>query len=601
MDRQSPHLLLRVSTPTRQALSFCEPTARDMKRWIAQLPKANIGETARLLYQALLEFNQLLTPSDNRLQLLELLRPEVNFVCKQLEKHFLNQPIVLDERPRKVASLCQALQNHLAVGYKLIVARIASTPAQRKERQPLLTIALQRAMHSLRGPLIRANQLYCPVPDGLWLEMHQLYEIACERDVHRSVVRDELAHHTQGMSIEQSYIVALLLGCARCNQMRQQSIARLSEVLEPWSSLVELRAASDPRSLFALSPQVDGPPRYRSLFQTSELPSLLGIDPQPLVDAIKQRLDDPEKPSRLLIPDGVSIDLLQHLSAAWGDISERTFQRTPGQGRLTLCIGMSALHYYLAGERPFSELLKSPEAPKAATFKLQNGAPDIWANAFDAQNSTWEGVVPYEEIEFVRPSATPADQSTSASGESAFAVYPLQIINHSPGGYCLSWPKDVPSQLQAGELLGLQDPGSQGWSVAVVRWIRQVRGGGTQMGIELIAPHAQPCGLQLVRKAEQGSHYLRALLLPEISAISRPATLITPRLPFQEGHKVQINQLGNEHRALLSRRQTSTGSYSQFEYRVVGQAEARQENPVTARQTHKPAGEEDFDSLWKSL
>ncbi|MBA1273523.1 molecular chaperone [Stutzerimonas azotifigens] len=600
MDRQSHHLLLRVSTPTRQALSFCDPTVRDMKRWIAHLPKANIGETARQLYQALLEFNQLLTPSDNRLQLLELLRPEVHFVCKQLEKHFLNQPIVLDERPRKVASLCQALQNHLAGGYKLIVARVAST-TQRKERQPLLTIALQRAMHSLRGPLIRANQLYCPVPEGLWLEMHQLYEIACERDVHRSVVRDDLAHHTQGMSVEQSYIVALLLGCARCNQMRQQSIARLSEVLEPWSSLVNLQLASDPRSLFALSPLVDGPPRYRSLFQTNELPSLLGIDPQPLVDAIKQRLDDPEKSTpKLLVPEGISIDLLQHLGAAWGDISERTFQRTPGQGKLTLCIGMSPLHYYLAGERSFNDLLKSPQAPKTATFKLQNGAPDIWANAFDAQSSTWEGVVPYEEIEFTPSSAT-AEKAQASTGESSFATYPLQIINHSPGGYCLSWPKEVPSQLQAGELLGLQDPGSQGWSVAVVRWIRQVRGGGTQMGIELVAPHAQPCGLQLVRKADQGSHYLRALLLPEISAISRPATLITPRLPFQEGHKVQINQQGEEHRALLSRRQTSTGSYSQFEYRIVGQAEARQENPITAQQNQKPGGEEDFDSLWKSL
>ena len=46
----------------------------------------------------------------------------------------------------------------------------------------------------------------------------------------------------------------------------------------------------------------------------------------------------------------------------------------------------------------------------------------------------------------------------------------------------------------------MQDNPSQGWSVAIVRWIRQVRGGGTQMGIELIAPHARPCGLQLLRK-----------------------------------------------------------------------------------------------------
>ena len=142
--------------------------------------------------------------------------------------------------------------------------------------------------------------------------------------------------------------------------------------------------------------------------------------------------------------------------------------------------------------------------------------------------------------------------------------------------------KDVPSQLQAGELLGIQSLPQQGWSIAVVRWIRQVRGGGTQMGIELIAPHAQACGLQLVRKAEQSSQYLRALLLPEISAISRPASLITARLPFQEGNKVSINLNGSEHRAVLSRRQTSTGSFNQFEYRGVGQIDSEHGKPVTA-------------------
>ena len=135
----------------------------------------------------------------------------------------------------------------------------------------------------------------------------------------------------------------------------------------------------------------------------------------------------------------------------------------------------------------------------------------------------------------------------------------------------------------------------------MVRWIRQVRGGGTQMGIELIAPHAQSCGLQLLRKAEQNSQYLRTLLLPEISAISRPATLITPRLPFQEGNKVMINLNGTERRAVLSQRKTSTGSFNQFEYRSVEQKPTDPEKPVTGQGSQGTSGEEDFDSLWKSL
>ncbi|WP_296128663.1 molecular chaperone [Pseudomonas sp. Ga0074129] len=600
MDKQNPHLLLRVTTPDKQGLSFCDASPRDLKKWVDGLPKANIGETARQLYQALVELNQLKTPSENRLQLLEILRPDIYFVCKQLEKHFLNQAIVLDERPRKVANLCQALQNHLAIGYKLIVARLSAQDG--RERNQLLAVALQRATHSLCGPLIRASQLYCPVPEGLWLELHQLYQMARSRSLHTIIIRDPQALHTLGLSTEQSYLVALLLGCARCNQMRQSAIARLAEVLEPWSALATLQAGDEASSLFAVAPQFDGPPRYISLFGPNELINAVGIDPSRLVDAIKEHLllaADNKIQSRLLVPEGFSQDMLQHLAAAWGDIAERTFQRSQGQGALTLCIGMSALHFHLAGKRPFNEVLQLPATTNAAVFKPDTGAPDVWSNAFDAQKANlWEHGMPFEEIQYAS-----ADKNTPAGNGSAdtYPIFDVAIVNISPGGYCLSWAKEVPSQLQAGELLGIKSMPKQGWSVAVVRWIRQVRGGGTQMGIELIAPHAQACGLQLVRKAEQNSQYLRALLLPEISAISRPASVITARLPFQEGNKVSINLNGSEHRAVLSRRQTSTGSFNQFEYRSVGEVVSDPGKPVTAAKTRAPSGEEDFDSLWKSL
>lgn len=291
----------------------------------------------------------------------------------------------------------------------------------------------------------------------------------------------------------------------------------------------------------------------------------------------------------------MTLDLLQHLSSAWGDIAERTFQRTQGQGQLTLCIGMSALHYFLAGRRPFNEVLQIQEAPEAPRFKAD--VQDAWAGAFDAQKVTdWQPGMPLEEIEY-RPHQSPRSVQpghpqahAQADATEDYPTYALPIVNHSPGGYCLSWPKEVPAQLQAGELVGLQDLPGQAWSIAVVRWIRQVRNGGTQMGIEMIAPAAQPCGLQLLRKTEQSSHYLRALLLPAIAAISRPATVITPRLPFQEGSRVQINLHGEERRAVLNRRQASTGSFSQFEYRSAEPVNTPSDKPVTAPVARPPAG-----------
>ncbi|WP_260958958.1 molecular chaperone [Pseudomonas citri] len=585
MNETSPLQLLRVLNPTQPRLSFCDATPRDLKRWIANLPKANIGETARLLYQALGELNQLLTPSENRLQLLELLRPEVHYVCKHLERHFLQQAIVLDDRSRKIVNLCQALQSYLAMGYKQIVARIA--PKFSKDRARLLSTTLQRAMQALNGQLLRASQLYSPIPEGLWLDLHQLYRIACQLRLQHLNVSDDLASQVQQLNVEQTYVVALLLGASRSNQLRQSQIARLAEVLEAWSPRVKLDPPRAAANLFAVAPELDIGPRYRSKFRAEQQPTLQGFDPQPLVQAIASYLEQPND-STLSVPNGMSTDTLHHLQAAWGEAAERSFQRTEGNGKLTICVGMSALHYYLGGERSFSEILKT-SATRKARFDVSPGkSNDTWKQAFDAAPTGDSDLLPYEEIEY--PANPSDDDGSGSNNQHHFPTYDLPIINHSPGGYCLGWPKEVPEQLQAGEMVGIRDASEQAWSIAVVRWIRQVRNGSMQMGIELIAPHAQPCGLQLVREEKEQNHYFRGLLLPEISAIDLPATMIAPRLPFQEGQHVMINTNGEERRAGLDRRVTSTHSFNQFAY--------HQEDSGAGKGSD---AEGDFDSLWKSL
>ncbi|PKA69674.1 hypothetical protein ATI02_2538 [Pseudomonas baetica] len=584
MSESRPQSSLRAPIPTQSRLSFCEASPRDLKRWIAGLPKANIGETARQLYQGLGELNQLLTPSDNRLQLLELMRPEVYFVCQHLERHFLHQAIMLDERSRKISNLCQALQSHLAIGYKQIVLRIASKYS--KDRATLVSQALQRAAHALKGQLVRATQLYSSPPEQLWFELHQLYRIAGQLQLQQRRVRDDLASLTNELSLEQTYLAALLLGSARCNQLRQNQIARLAEVLDPWSGLLKLHPGSTDDGLFAISAELDAGPRYRNMFRSEQKAGLLGFNPQPLVNVIEAHLLRKDTSTQLPVPSGMSFDTLQHLHATWGQAAERSFQRTVGQGHLTVCVGMSALHFYLGGERSFSEMLKHPGA-RAANFSsvVAKAEKDSWSQAFDAApQSKADEFLPYEEIQYDQL----IEDENSTDNTPHYPTYALPVINHSPGGYCLGWPTEVPAELQAGEMLGIQDSASQGWSIAVIRWIRQVRGAGTQMGIELVAPHAQPCGLQLVRSRDDHSHYLRGLLLPEISAIDLPATLLAPRLPFQEGNKVLINTLGEEHRAGLDRRVASTHSFNQFAYRSL---EAAQNG----------GSEEDFDSLWKSL
>ena len=591
MDNATTPLNLRVPEQTLDSLSFADSNEKSISQWIAELPKANIGETARQLYQGLMEINQLKVAPEKRLAILELIRPEVHYVCAALSRYYLGQSIVLEERPRKVANLSQSLQNHLATGYKIVVAQEHSMKSRGRAED--LGLAIQRAMRALSGPLLRAYQLYCPVADGIWLEVHQLFQLALKRKLQHLAISDSESLGGKVLSIEQTYLAIMLLGTARPNQMRQSSMSKLFAVLENWGRLASLVEPDSASALFIINPEMDCPPRYRSLVREEDLTGSLGLDTRQLVDAIKQYLLDGEAGNdRLNMPEGLGLELLQHVSESWGDLAERTFNRMPGRGELRITIGMSATHFHIA-HSSFARFINA-EDNNPFSDAAQRARQDGWSTAFDGEQSVdWAGGV--ETINYAS-----ADEADSEEDAENYPIHNLRIVNHSPGGFCLTWPREVPRQLQAGELLGVQEERGQSWSLAVVRWIRQIRGGGTQMGIELIAPHCTPCASKLLRKADAPSRYLRALMLPEVTAIDRPATLLTPRLPFQVNNKVMLFAGGKEMRAQLVDRITSTGSFSQFEHHVLA-SDSNKPQTETDSTSFSITPEDDFDSLWKSL
>lgn len=315
MDTPSLKLRLRVPTPEQTHLAFCKPSVRDLKLWIQNLPKANIGETARLLYQALIELNQFKTSADNRVQLLELLRPEVMFINAQLGRHFLNNSVMLDERAQKVANLSQALQNHLTTGYKIAIIDSIG------QRGTTLALALQRTMHSMYASLVRTYQLYYPAVTNFWLELHQVYWIARKNNVHTQPIRDALLTNLSEQSVEAAYSCALLLSCSRVNQMRQSDIAIVGLTLPNWCHLATLQKAELPSSLFVVNLNSDAPPRYKELLADDNNAARLGFNTQDLAEALveyQQSLENKKIKKRIDVPESMSSTLLAQLCSAWG-------------------------------------------------------------------------------------------------------------------------------------------------------------------------------------------------------------------------------------------------------------------------------------------
>lgn len=594
MDLHASYALLRVTPPDLPTLSCCAPQPAALRAWLGELPKANLGETARRLYGALQELARLRTPPANRLQLLDLVQPEVRYVCTQLQQHLRSQVVILDARRQQIAALCQALHQQLARAAKLTASEALQLP-DGDSNQQLSARALLLTLQGLYQLLCQSSWLYTAPSQGLWLELHQLYRAATSRQLERL----PLQHASQGaaQTIEQYYLASLLLGSARCNQLRQQAILLLGQNLPSWSRLARLQDSRLPGSLFAFAPTADSPPRFTSLLQEEEAAQLQGLDPQSLVDALHEYLllgREQRVHARLPVLHGVTDDLLQHLCTAWSAPAERAFNRIPGSGSLSACVGIRALHYHLAGRRSFADCLQLPEHEVSVDFQRRLREQDPWSRAFDADRHGEALHKPRERIDYRQGETPPAEREE-------YPLHQLPVVNHSPGGYCLAWDASPPEQLQTGDLIGLQHPGERGWNIALIRWIRQPHGSGLQLGIELLAPRAQPCGLRLLQRSDQHAHYLRGLLLGAIPTLGRPALLIAPHLPFQQGQKVQLNLDGREQTILLTHRHALSGNFNQFEYRPLATATAHERKPVTAWRLVGDPGPEGFDSLWESL
>ena len=88
-------------------------------------------------------------------------------------------------------------------------------------------------------------------------------------------------------------------------------------------------------------------------------------------------------------------------------------------------------------------------------------------------------------------------------------------------------------------------------------------------------------------------------MLPELTSIGQPSTLVTPRLPFKQGNKVVVRFNGTETKCVLSKIVSETGSFSQFVLATTDVLDSKTADLDKA--VNKVDIEDEFDSLWPSL
>jgi hypothetical protein len=559
----TPTPKLDVPSQSRAQLEFCDATPEGISDWVANLSASNGVEASLRLYDGIVALNQLQCDPVKRFQMLEELRGPIYARSALLSGTYLEGPLALSTDGQQHADRVQALQNQLAIGYRIVVADSARAAAghglDSGALEQAMANAIHRAMSDIGRAILHSSQLYATPPKGLWLELHRMYRFAETEELLDMGVPDPHNRLTEVTSVGNAYLRALLLGCADTNTMRRDALTHLLHALEIWGSYVVLEP-DDGNSLFVVDLEADAPPTYRVRENGERGDTSRSLDMHALVASLNAHLEG-EEPA-IPVPESITPEVARRAVRAWGGRTGRKFKRNPASGALDVCVGLKSAHYHVAGETDFGTLLGRTAADALNPFLRFTDSDPVGQSSARGRESDVE--------------SSNTEMAPDAEGErhpvGAYPCFTAQMVDTSPGGYCIRWSSEVPANLQVGELLAVREEGDLEWAIAVVRRIRNPSQEGVLTGIELLAPRAFAVGARAIRKKGGATDYLRALLLPEVHAIGQPAMLVTPKLPFQARQKVQINQDGDVLTARLAESTGGSASFNQFAFRLLAEA-----------------------------
>lgn len=585
MDGQSTQLRISVVPLQQKKLTFCDGSLGGLEAWAKKLPLANVGASAKLLFQAIKELNITEMGSIQRYKMLELIRGHIYSVCQLLDKRIMKQSVNLAEGEIKVVTLAQTLQGQLASGYKRIV--VDEMTSKKKETQKVFTFAAHRAISDISQTILRSYQLYSPHPQNAWLELHQLHKLAQIKKVDHYSVKDSQLKHITECSIGQAYIRIMLVGTSKPNQLRQSELKQLFTATELWTGLVKITPAEDVHSLFVILPNKDFAPVYRSLIKADAGHEMRGLLSKTLVIALQKHQH--KDATTITVPEDIQANLLQHVIHAWGNMIERNFRRSSSSGEVDLAIGLLSSHYFYSKENSFPHLLDQWNI-EISEEQPQKLSEDVWDNSFDAGNnmSMDSENIAFDSIAFMKQHGEHED--TGPKGSFIHA----KISNTSLGGYGMEL-EQAPNSVQTGELVVIREPGHNTWNLGSIRWIRSRQKQATQLGIELIAPNAEPVAVRILNKTGENGKYLRGLRLPALPAIGQEETLILPILPFKVGSKAELADGDEIQRIQLLKRQKTSRSFVQYSY----QSLANFSQTVTKKSSD--SDDDEFASIWDKL
>ena len=547
--------LLRMELPARSltTLQFCtdesDSNASNIKHWLSGLSATDHIKNGDNLIQALDNLARLDVDPDELYKLVEMLRTPALSTATTLYQRYLKRNVVLDDKQQAKFNICHLLHSELAKAYQAVV----QCCLDQNNNGDCLASALHRSMTETASTYMFQCLLYRQAPDGLWLEMHKLYQIAKQNNYLHIQQADPFDSQSKMMPIEGLYKRALLLSRTDTNKLSASQIQQVWQILSIWSEHGKILSKSGLSLYFSANLTKDDGLNYALPKPDQEQEGVIGLDVRVLT-AHLQKLKEEQKASK-----AISKELIEHLLLSWGHIQKRSSPRQSAPSQCEICVGFSGLHYFLSGKKNFDDIV-AIHSSNSGKSSFDDGDKDVWSSAHDTDLTEEErvkNIVSDKVVDFGF-----GDESI----DKKLSSMTVDVANTSNKGLCLKIKSKLPQQVHPSELVGVRQSSGTPWTLYDVRWLGVCSEKELTLGAGLLTSAVEAGAISLTQKTQDSTHFQRCLILPDPNALS----LIMPNLSVKEGLKFDLIHNDVLKKGKLLKCIANHGIWSQFQIQLLG-------------------------------
>jgi hypothetical protein len=488
------------------------PTARS---YLSQLPLTNPAQALPALTSY---YHRLLThplPARTYVKALEAAQPALSMILAEHAKRFLGKAVPLAELEEK------AFQETVAT-WALVARTYANCAQNDRESDPehlqRAGLCFHRSTHYASQTLHEHYRARRELSPWLWLTLYRYYRSAEQWRVADIPVREPLpdseSNHAAG-----ALITALLTELAGPYSFSVRDMDCIRRWAARWSAMVSIHRTSvgDALPEYVIDLVEDQGLRLsEGVVANDDLRLIdtqrLGIELAQTQLALKQRTPPAQLGLGSDISRGRCLTLLSGLVRPWTQATApRRFKRRAANGHAKLAVGFEAIHALVSGKE-----FVQPES--ARTYSRQE----------------------FETLYAFRHMADPTAKLQFQARAPEFPVDEWDVLNQSATGFRLE-RGPVGQRVAHGQLITINPPDGDRYLLAQAHWLMQEQNGGLVAGIGMLPGSPTAIAARLTGiNVSRSEPFSRAFMLPELPAISAPASLVLPSGWYQPGRIIEL-------------------------------------------------------------